>query len=103
MQRRNFLQTILWMPFVAGLITSCKKKFTVRGKITGASASIGHLLREKKTDDTISETWRKKVVVIGSGISGLSAARYLIKNKTTDFIVLELETQPGGNASFSKN
>lgn len=103
MQRRNFLHTILWMPFVAGLIASCKKKFTVRGKITGASASIGHLLREKKTDDTISETWRKKVVVIGSGISGLSAARHLIKYKTTDFIVLELETQPGGNASFSKN
>ena len=103
MKRRNFLQAIVMMPFVVGFLQSCRKKISWAGKITGASASIGHLLRNKLADDAVSEVLRKKVVIIGSGISGLSAARQLIKKNITDFIILELESYPGGNASFGKN
>jgi len=42
-------------------------------------------------------------VIVGGGISGLSAARWLHKNSSKDFIVLDLEKQMGGNAAYGQN
>lgn len=74
----------------------------IKGKINGASAAIGHQLRNGsfKTPDQIEIL---DTVIIGSGISGLSAAYHLLKNNYTKFKVLELEPHPGGNAASGKN
>ncbi len=103
MKRRNFLHTLALAPFVVSMLNACKNKLQVKGKITGASANMGHILREKPMDKPASAFIEKKVVIIGAGISGLSAARELVNNNINDFLVLELEAYPGGNSSFGKN
>ena len=39
-----------------------------------------------------------RIAVIGGGISGLSAAWKLAKASVDDFLVLEMEAEPGGNS-----
>ncbi|MBK8394207.1 MAG: NAD(P)-binding protein [Leptospiraceae bacterium] len=78
------------------------KEYSFTGKISGANFKMGHLLRtgiseipkETKTIDTI---------IVGGGISGLSAGWYLQKNKFKDFLILEMDGNVGGNSSFGKN
>lgn len=43
------------------------------------------------------------VVIVGGGISGLSARRWLWQNGVRNTLLLELETQPGGNSSSGQN
>jgi len=74
----------------------------IKGKINGASAAIGHQLRNAAFA-TPDQTAILDTVIIGSGISGLSAAYHLLKNNYTNFKVLELEPHPGGNAANGEN
>jgi hypothetical protein len=74
----------------------------VTGGILGANFTLGHKLREGHFPAP-SETIRKKAVIIGGGIAGLSAAWKLHKSGFTDFILLELEKDVGGNASSGRN
>lgn len=39
---------------------------------------------------------RCKVLIIGAGMAGLSAANHFVKNEMTDFIVLEARKRIGG-------
>ncbi len=104
MKRRQFLNTLLLATFSSSLLASCKQKLkTIRGKITGASSFIGHILRDGLPQYTVSKNINHKVVIVGGGISGLSAARMLSKNNCSDFILLELEPKPGGNSSWGEN
>jgi protoporphyrinogen oxidase len=43
------------------------------------------------------------VAIVGGGIAGLSAAWWLQKHGLTDYILLELEPQLGGNSSYGQN
>ena len=43
------------------------------------------------------------MVIVGGGIAGLSAGYTMAKAGKTDFMLLELETQTGGNSSSGKN
>ncbi|RYZ33183.1 MAG: FAD-dependent oxidoreductase, partial [Sphingobacteriales bacterium] len=74
----------------------------MKGRIVGASAAIGHLLREHK-DAKPAQTAEKEIVIIGGGVSGLSAARYLQKNGFKSLTLLELEDHTGGNAAHGEN
>ncbi|MFT3909208.1 MAG: NAD(P)-binding protein [Ferruginibacter sp.] len=102
MKRRAFIQTAFFTAALTKLLASCKTNKKIPGKILGASANIGHILRDgyKGTASTVT---KKKAVIIGGGISGLTAARELIKNNLTDFILLDLEDHVGGNAAHGKN
>lgn len=104
LNRRRFIQTILGAGAVSGLgIHSCQTApANIPGKILGASATIGHLLRENRFPPPVNSS-RKKVVIIGGGVSGLSAARYLVNHHITDLIVLDLENNMGGNAAYGEN
>ena len=84
------------------MINACKTKKIVRGRIVGGSAHIGHQLRDKKFNSP-EITRHTDIVIIGGGISGLSAARYLSQNGHDDFILLDLEEKPGGNAAYGSN
>lgn len=47
--------------------------------------------------DSITKSVNKhKVLVIGAGMAGLSAANHLIKNGLTDFKILEARSRIGG-------
>ena len=102
MNRRGFIQTASFAAAVSQLLVSCKPAKIIPGKILGASANIGHLLRDGKTGPVVSTT-RKKAVIIGAGVSGLSAGRHLLEKGVTDFWVMDLEDHAGGNASHGEN
>jgi hypothetical protein len=82
------------------LIHACSSK-EISGKIVGANAKTGHLLREGKFPE-VSEEIQMDVVIVGGGVSGLSAARYLSKH-TSNFRLLELDNETGGNARGGAN
>jgi phytoene dehydrogenase-like protein len=72
------------------------------GSIVGGNASLGHALRDGKFP-AISGTAETGIAIIGGGIAGLSAARRLYRKGFSDFILLEMESRPGGNAISGEN
>lgn len=104
--RRGFLKNIglfsiaLQLPYLA---TSCKEKLlNYYFKITGTNHVLGHRLWLKNfpKPTTIIET---DYVIIGSGITGLSAGRQLNKRGKSNYIILELENSTGGNSNYKQN
>ncbi|MBL7703978.1 MAG: NAD(P)-binding protein [Taibaiella sp.] len=103
MERRQFIR---WMMTVSGGLglglTACRSKRNIPGSIVGASAAIGHLLRDKVFErPAVFE--ERKVVIVGGGISGLSAAMHLHKARIEEVLLLELEAHTGGNAASGSN
>jgi hypothetical protein len=74
----------------------------LRGSIVGGSASLGHTFRDGKFPP-VSETVKAGIVIVGAGIAGLAAARQLEQRGVADLLMLELESQPGGNAISGAN
>jgi protoporphyrinogen oxidase len=103
MRRREFIQLSTALSGLALLAPRCKPASQrIPGEIVGASSKIGHLLREGKFGPPVSTT-QCEVVIVGGGISGLSAARWLKKHGIDDFRILELEGEVGGNARSGGN
>ncbi len=103
MHRRELLAAFLGAP-AALAIGGCQgnKPLPIPpGELTGPSVDFGHRIRDslranQSPDST--ETVERDVVVIGSGIAGLSAARRLQAEGVENFSVLELEKEPGGKS-----
>jgi protoporphyrinogen oxidase len=102
MHRRNFLKLTSGAAIAGPLLFSCKGKKEVQGSIIGSSANVGHLLRDKNFAAP-EEVARKKIVIVGGGISGLSAGYHLQKNGENDFVLFDLEKEVGGNARHGAN
>ncbi|MGN7885671.1 FAD-dependent oxidoreductase [Dyadobacter endophyticus] len=107
MKRGEFIRLTTGMAASAPLLHACEGKkagaaTAIPGKIVGASAAAGHLLRDRAFNAP-GEFEPKEVVIIGAGVSGLSAARYLMQHGVSDMVVLDLEGQPGGNAASGGN
>jgi len=67
------------------------------GELLGMSHALGHRLRDGGFPAPL-ETRRTGVVIVGGGISGLSAAWRLARAGVDDFLLLEMESEPGGNS-----
>ena len=102
MKRRDFIQLAVGISGCTALLPSCTPKKKIKGKILGSSAHIGHLLRDK-TFEKPSEVAQKDVVIVGAGVSGLSAAYHLKKAGIENFALLDLEEKTGGNSAHGKN
>lgn len=102
MQRRKFIQITTALAGLQILQQACKKPHNISGKIVGASSNIGHLLRDKNNQQP-TKTVATKVLIVGGGVSGLSAARWLHLHNEKDFLLLDLEKNVGGNASCGSN
>jgi hypothetical protein len=103
--RREILEAFLGLPFalLAGCGTSRAGKLPPLppGEIVGAAQDAGHLLRAGAVAIPrlpTSDCERAEVVIIGSGVAGLSAAWRLARADFHDFVVLELEHEFGGNS-----
>ena len=81
-------------------LLSAEKRVT--GRIVGASSAIGHRLWKMNLPEPITNS-RSRVVIIGGGIAGLSAAWQLQRAGLDDWMLLELEKDVGGNASSGEN
>src|SRR5437867_10661494 len=105
MNRRQFLLTSAGLVSAGGL-HSCtspfKSELPFSGSILGASHQIGHLLRGGKIPAPTLER-RIPVLIVGAGVSGLSAGWKLSKAGFQDFEILELESEVGGNARSGEN
>ncbi|MBK8185055.1 MAG: NAD(P)-binding protein [Candidatus Competibacteraceae bacterium] len=72
------------------------------GEIIGAAAGLGHRLRAADLPKP-TETLKTPVLICGGGIAGLSAGWKLLKSGFSDFLILELEPDVGGNARWDHN
>jgi phytoene dehydrogenase-like protein len=74
------------------------------GELVGAADQFGHRLRAGVVPRVLDDRWRRcRVVIIGAGVAGLSAARRLSKAGMNDFVLLELEQAPGGTSRSGRN
>ncbi len=72
------------------------------GTLTGTRHDVGHRLRDG-TLPAPGERRRRKVVIVGAGIGGLSAAWRFAKAGFGDFELVELEPAAGGNSRWGEN
>ncbi len=80
---------------------SRKKNFT--GSQIGANVRVGHLLHQPYQSDNTAETETCDYVIVGGGVTGLSAARRLHQHQQTSVRILDLDAQAGGNAISGVN
>jgi len=102
LSRRDLLITFLGAPLV---LSACRSQRPVLpdGEIVGQSVMLGHILREGRNFDVPDGNWEsKKVVIVGAGIAGLSAAWTFNRRGFNDLVVLELEKEAGGTARSGK-
>jgi protoporphyrinogen oxidase len=102
MNRRDFIQYGVATMGIGAVLNACKSESKIKGSIMGASSAVGHLLRDKKFD-SVASSEQQEVVIIGAGISGLSAGYHLKKQGISNFVLLELDKQIGGNAANHAN
>jgi protoporphyrinogen oxidase len=96
--RRELLAAFLGLP--AALAAGCGgDDLPPEGEIVGASHTVGHRIRDGHRPQPSDDAWQTTgVVIVGGGVAGLSAARRLIQAGRRDFVLLELESQPGGTS-----
>lgn len=96
--RRDFLAGTLggWAASQIG-----SRRAGIQGSIVGASAGVGHLLRDGAAGGSSVATEKADVVVIGAGISGLSAA-WRLGGESLDVAVVDLEPFAGGTSTWGE-
>lgn len=110
LNRKSFL---LRSALVMGgiFLNGCVRKMTgkiekykhIKVALNGPNEKAGHLLRDKIPVAAPTYVRKLNTLIIGAGISGLSAGRWLKKQGEEDFEILELEGQAGGNSSSKTN
>ena len=97
--RRKFLRA--GSAALVGL--SLKTDRPITGSFVNEAFQMGHLLRDRATFPPAKRVEKFPVVIVGGGIAGLSAAWRLQKRGFTDFVVLEMNPEAGGNARWGQN
>ena len=106
MERRKFIRYIGSIgagALVAPSLVYCSPNNHIRTKVLGANKNRGHLLRKPIKIPTNLETTEIGTLIVGGGISGLSTGYQLHKQNYSDFIVVELNDQVGGNSGNGEN
>ena len=97
--RRDILKSFLGLPIALAACQNNSSAKSVAGEIVGANVDVGHILRERRGFEVPANNWEtSKVVIVGGGIAGLSAAWKLKKQDFNDFVLLELEDKIGGTS-----
>ncbi len=88
----------------AGLIgLSRKTERAIAGGFVNDSVEIGHRLRSRGPFRAPDRVERVPIVIVGAGMAGLCAAWRLARRGFRDFVLLELEQQPGGVSRWGEN
>jgi len=100
---RRTLLSLSTTAFALGLLGKRKISDTlfknkVPGTVKGANFFRGHRLKLNNFPSP-SKTYNRDVVIIGSGVSGLSCAYHLNKAGVKDIEIFELEDHIGGNSA----
>jgi phytoene dehydrogenase-like protein len=104
MNRREFLAASAAASAAACAAVACGRKTVPLppGTLSGTSFDVGHRLRDGVRGAPV-EVRKRTVVIVGAGIAGLSAAWRLKRAGFTDYEVLDLEAEAGGNARWGEN
>lgn len=98
-RRRDFAAAI------AGILPKSEPKieggFVFESETEGPD--LGHRLRNHAAFPAPQRTERVETVIVGAGAAGLSAAWHLHRRGYRDFLLLEMEREPGGNARSGRN
>lgn len=94
--RRQFLSAAL-----IGLTAKAERR--IAGGFVNDSFPLGHRLRDHAKFTQASRVEKYPIVIVGGGMAGLSAAWRLTKRNFHDFVLLEMEPQPGGNSRWGEN
>jgi monoamine oxidase len=100
--RRDFLKFVVAGSVAAGCPVDLKllsADTPAKPQLDGDHFAICHEVRDGKTFDKPAASSRHDVVIVGGGVSGLSAAYFL---QSHDFLLLEKEDHWGGNATLGK-
>ena len=104
MNRRELLAAFLGLPVA---LAACRESKTPRlpaGESVGASDAFGHRVRDGLHVEVPSDAWSDvPVVIVGGGVAGLSAAWHLQRSGFNDYVLIELESAPGGTARSGSN
>lgn len=101
--RRFFFKSIAASLLVIPFLQSCQEKVvTLLIRLSGTNHILGHRLRVKNFPKPTSQI-HIPYLIVGGGISGLSAARQFYKRGIDDFLLIELENHLGGNSSNGEN
>jgi protoporphyrinogen oxidase len=99
LSRREVLAAFLGIPAALAACRSSEAPRFPDGQIVGPSNSIGHRIRDGFRITPDADAWQRAgVVIVGGGVAGVSAAWRLLKSGYRDFVLLELESSPGGTA-----
>ncbi len=98
LNRRRFLAGA---PALVGLVRKTER--TITGGFVNDSFALGHRLRDRARFGAPARQLKVPIVIVGGGIAGLSAAWYLDKRGFHDFVLLEMESQAGGNSRWGEN
>jgi len=75
----------------------------IGGGWVNESAALGHRLRDHAAMPAPRRQVRVPVVVVGGGIAGMSAAWQLERKGFHDYVLIEMESEAGGNARGGEN
>ncbi|MEW5851189.1 MAG: FAD-dependent oxidoreductase [Myxococcota bacterium] len=101
--RRDILAQFLGAPLA---LAACRREPPrVDASFAGASADSGHRSRQPQPIPSVppERVVRKRVVIVGGGPSGLSAAWAMRRAGFKDVVVLEAEPRPGGTSASGRS
>ncbi|RRB06749.1 FAD-dependent oxidoreductase [Larkinella rosea] len=109
--RRQFLEQAAGLGFTALLATSTglnachsiNSHNHIQGGMAGANHQTGHLLRNPEKLPLPSRSLETEVLIVGGGIAGLSARRWLWQHGLRDVLLVEMDNQTGGNSVSGQN
>ncbi|WDQ15913.1 FAD-dependent oxidoreductase [Rhodopirellula sp. P2] len=105
--RRDLLSSVLGVGSLAcagcdSLSSRWSGALPFAGAFLSPNREIGHRLRvptsERLTGSSDATRRRASCVIVGGGVAGLAAGYELLKSGVDDFLVLELESSPGGTS-----
>jgi protoporphyrinogen oxidase len=97
--RREVLAAFLGIPVALAACRSNRVPKFPAGEIIGVSDVLGHKVRDGVRIEPSADRWLSaKVVIVGGGIAGLSAAWRLVRAGFDNFVLFELEPAPGGTS-----
>jgi hypothetical protein len=104
MNRRELLTAFLGLPVALAACRRNEAPPLPEGEIVGASDAFGHRLRDGAHVEVPHDAWSNvPLVIVGGGVAGLTAAWRLQNSGFKDFVLIELESAPGGTSRSGSN
>ena len=97
LSRRELIAALLGVN-LATYAGCSRSPLPAEGELFRTHFEVGHRIRDGASLPVAENVESAKVVIVGGGVAGLSVAWRFLRMGVSDFVLLELESQPGGTA-----